>query len=172
MGQTSSRISNELDLSEHLTAKGQPAPFLEGLAEAYRTRVGWTMLTLLVFDQKRRVGRRVFTTDPVNYPVSSEKPMAESDWGDRVLKRREVFVANRPEEFKPHFVDWEKLVGMGMLSALNYPIVVDGEVLGTVNLTAGANFYSADRVEAGKALNPLAALGFLLIERGGQKGRL
>jgi len=165
MRQTMPATPWELDLAVRLAAKGQPDTYLVGLAEAYRALVGWTMLTLLVFDERRKVGRRVFSTDPVNYPTSSEKAMAESDWGDRVLKRREVFVANRPEEFKPHFVDWEKLVGMGMLSALNYPIVVDDTVLGTVNLTAGANFYTPERVEAGRRLDPFAALGFLLIQR-------
>lgn len=155
----------ELRLAELLAAAAQPATYLEGLAEAYRQQVGWTMLTLMVFDQKRRMGRRVFTTDPVNYPTSAEKPMADSDWGERVLKRREIFVANRHEEFKPHFVDWDKLVGLGMESAVNYPVTVAGEVIGTVNLTAPAGFYTPARVDAGRALAPLAALGFLLIDR-------
>ncbi len=159
-----------LRLAERLADKHQPAAYLDALAEAYRERAGWTMLTLLVFDEKRRVGRRVYTTDAINYPTSSEKPMADSDWGERVLKRREIFVANRHEEFKPHFIDWEKLVGMGMESAVNYPVVVGGAVIGTVNLTAGPNFYTTARVEAGKALTPLAALGFLLIERHGVPG--
>jgi hypothetical protein len=170
MPQTSTKSAIEPDLSGLLAAKGQPNAYLEGLAEAYRATAGWSMLTLLVFDEKRRVGRRIFTTDPVNYPVSSEKAMAESDWGDRVLKRHEVFVANRPEDFKPHYIDWEKLVGMGLLSALNYPIVVDSAVLGTVNLMAGSNYYSPPRVEAGRRLAPLAALGFLLIERSARQG--
>jgi hypothetical protein len=170
MPQASNQVSIESDLAGSLAAKGQPRRYLEGLAEAYRATAGWSMLTLLVFDEKRRVGRRIFTTDPVNYPVSTEKAMAESDWGDRVLKRHEVFVANRPEDFKPHYIDWEKLVGMGLLSALNYPVVVDGEVLGTVNLMAGSSYYSPQRVEAGRRLAPLAALGFMLIERSARQG--
>lgn len=159
-----------LRLAERLAAADQPAAYLDGLAEAYREQVGWTMLTLLVFDEKRRVGRRIYTTDPINYPVSSEKPMADSDWGERVLRRREIFVANRHEEFKPHFVDWEKLIRMGMELAVNFPVVVAGEVLGTVNLMAPLNAYAPARVDAGKALAPWAALGFLLIERCARQG--
>jgi hypothetical protein len=161
----SAPVPSEATLAGLLAAPGQPSVFLDGLAALYKARVGWNMLTLLVFDLKRRVGRRVYTTDAANYPVSAEKPMANSDWSERVLNRHEIFVANRHEEFKPHFVDWEKLRGLGMESAVNYPIVVDGAALGTVNLTAGAGFYSPDRVEAGKALAPLAALAFFLLAR-------
>lgn len=156
-------LPSETGLADLLAARGQPSVFLDSLAALYKARVGWDMLTMLVFDLKRRVGRRVYTTDAVNYPVSVDKPMSKSDWSERVLKRHEIFVANRHEEFKAHFVDWEKLRGLGMESAVNYPIVVDGAALGTVNLTAGAGFYSADRVEAGKELRPFAALGFLLL---------
>jgi hypothetical protein len=158
-------LSSESGLADLLTAPGQPLVFLDGLAALYKARVGWDMLTMLVFDLKRRVGRRVYTTDAVNYPVSVDKPMAKSDWSERVLGRHEIFVANRHEEFKAHFVDWEKLRALGMESAVNYPIVVDGAVLGTINLTAGVGFFSADRVEAGKELRPFAALGFLLLAR-------
>ena len=43
--------------------------------------------------------------------------------------------------------------------------MVNGETLGTVNLTAGPGFYTKERIEAGKGLAPLAVLGFLLIGR-------
>jgi hypothetical protein len=158
-------IPSETDLADLLAAPGQPAIFLDGLAALYRARVGWDMLTLLVFNRERRVGRRVYTTDAAHYPVGAEKPMAESDWSERVLGRHEIFVANRHEEFKAHFVDWEQLRAMGMEAAVNYPIIVDGVALGTVNLTAGARYYAPERVAAGKALAPMAALGFLLIAR-------
>lgn len=161
----SNAIMSETGLADLLAAPGQPSIYLDGLAETYKTQVGWDMMTLLVFDLKRRVGRRIYTTDAVNYPVSTEKPMLDSDWTERVLKRHEIFIANRYEEFRPHFVDWEKLRGMGMELAINYPIVVDGEALGTVNLTAARGFYSPDRVDAGKSLSPLAALGFFLLAR-------
>jgi hypothetical protein len=162
---SSMALSNETELAAVLAAPGQPALFLDGLAALYKARVGWDMLTMMVFDLKRRVGRRVYTTDAENYPVGAEKPMADSDWSERVLKRHEIFVANRHEDFKAHFVDWEKLRTMGIESVVNYPIVVDGAALGTVNLTAGAGFYSPDRVGAGNALIPLAALAFLLHAR-------
>ncbi len=157
-------------LAQALAAAGQPRPFLDTLAEAYRERSGWTMLTLLVFDRAERLAHRVYTTDPVNYPTSAAKPVAVSDWVERVLDRGETFVANTHEEFRPHYVDWEKLRDLGIGSAVNYPVMVNGAVLGTVNLTAGPGFYTPPRVAAGHALTPYAALGFLLIARTTQGG--
>lgn len=158
-------MPSDVEIAALLAKKGQPGPFLRGLAELYRERVGWKMLTLMTFDVTRGMARRIFTTDEKNYPTSAEKPMADSDWGEMVLKRGEIFVANRYEEFKPHYVDWEKLRGLGLESAVNFPAIVDGETLGTVNLTAGPGFYTKDRIEAGRGLAPLAVLGFLLISR-------
>ncbi len=171
MPRTTSKISRDGQFAERLAMGGQPQAYLDWLATLYKRRVGWKMLTLMTFDPKRRLARRVYTTDEENYPVSADKPMTDSDWGDLVLKGREVFVARRHEEFKPHFVDWEKLRALGMEAAVNFPIVLDDAVLGTVNLTAGRGFYTAARVAAGKRLAPFAALGFLLIERAPRASR-
>ena len=169
MSQTTKSTSQAFDLSvslaDSLAAKGQPAAFLDGLAKAYRATAGWDMLTLMTFNLKTRMARRIYTTDQANYPVSTEKPMTDSDFADLVLKRGQVFVANTVEEFKPHYIDWEKLKGLRLESAINYPAIVGGETIGTVNLTAAKGFYTPERVAAGKALMPYAALGFLLLDR-------
>ncbi len=159
-------MSTDPHLAAALAAPGQPAAYLDALAELYRRRAGWRMLTLLVFDRQARLAHRIYTTDPVHYPTSAAKPVAASDWVDRVLDRGETFVANAHEEFRPHYVDWEKLRDLGIGSAVNYPVMVGGTVIGTVNLTAEPGFYSADRVAAGQTLTVCAALGFLLLERG------
>ena len=160
-------MTTNRDFTAALAASDQPGRYLDALAACYRAEAGFAMLTLLVFDRARRLARRVYTTDPLNYPTGTDKQVAASDWVDRVLDRAEVFVANHHQEFRPHYVDWEKLRDLGMESAVNYPVVVGGAVLGTVNLTAGPAFYTPPRVAAGLALTPLAALSFLLLERTG-----
>ncbi len=153
------------DLAAALADTDQPRRYLDALTECYRAAVGFDLLTLLVFDRARRLAHRVHTTDPHHYPTSDAKPVSDTDWVDRVLDRGEVFVANHHQEFRPHYVDWEKLRDLGMDSAINYPVVVGGAVLGTVNLIAGADFYTPARVAAGRALAPLAAIAFLLLDR-------
>ena len=70
---------------------------------------------------------------------------------------QEVFIANTYKEFRPHYTDWEKLRELGYGAAVNFPVVVDGHTVGTVNLVAEPGFYSEQRVHAG------TALGFLLL---------
>ncbi len=122
------------------------------------------MLTLMTFNRAQMLASRIYSSDPARYPVGGLKPIPPSDWVEQVLQRGEIFVANTAQAFRPHFVDWEKLRDLGMESAVNFPATVNGEVIGTVNLTAEVGFYSPARVAAGAALAPLAAIGFLLCE--------
>lgn len=156
----------EQSLTALLAAPGPPDAFIAGLAQLFKERVGWQMFTLTTYNLKRNMVRRVFTTDPAHYPASAEKPLTDSDWTDLVLKRGQLFVAKKWEDFQPHYVDWEKLRALKLESALNYPAVVAGESIGTVNLLERENdFYTPERVAAGLPLVPLAALAFLLIAR-------
>ncbi len=160
---TSGRMPLEASLIERLGAPGQPASYLDGLVELYQRDVGWKMLTLMTFDDVGAVASRVYTTDPANYPVSGRKAMTGNGWTEQVLHRQEVFVANTHEEFRPHYTDWEKLRDLGYGAAVNFPVVVDGHTVGTVNLVAEAGFYAPQRVQAGVKLTPMAAVGFLLL---------
>jgi GAF domain-containing protein len=147
-----------------LRAVHQPTAYLDELAALYRAQAGWQMLTLMTFDSKRMLASRIYSSDPVLYPVGGLKPIPPSGWVEQVLQRGEIFVANTVDAFRPHFVDWEKLRDLGLESAVNFPAFVNGKVVGTVNVTAEAGFYSPERIAAGAALAPLAAVGFLLCE--------
>lgn len=154
-----------LRISEALRQPNQPEPVLDVLQSLYQERVGFKMLTIIKANLAQRVGRRIFTTNPHTHPVGRDKPITDSNWADHVLIGQELFVANSVEEFRPHYTDWEMLQAMGIGSAINYPVVVDGITVGTVNLTAEPDFYTPERVAAGKALSGLAAIAFLLLQQ-------
>jgi GAF domain-containing protein len=154
----------ENDPLAYLHAGHQPTAYLNELAALYRAQAGWQMLTLMTFDRKQMLASRIYSSDPALYPVGGLKPIPPSGWVEQVLQHGEIFVANDAQAFRPHYVDWEKLRDLGMESAVNFPATVNGDVIGTVNLTAGAGFYTPARVAAGAALAPLAAVGFLLCE--------
>lgn len=147
-----------------LRGSGQPDAVFAVLERLYRQRVGFKMLTFMTTDREARIGRRVFTTSPETHPVGADKPVTESDWIEMVLDRQEIFVANSVEDFRPHYVDWEFLREMGIGSAINYPIVVNGTTIGAVNLTAEPGYYTPERVAAGEPLSGLSALAFLLLD--------
>ena len=156
----------EQNLPALLAAEGPPDKFIAALAQLFKDRVGWKMLTFTTYSLKQNTVRRVFTTDAVHYPVDAQKPLTESDWADLVITRGQIFVAAKREDYKAHYVDWEKLYALKLESAVNFPIVVAGETIGTVNLLEHEpDFYTPERVSAGRVLEPLAALAFLLITR-------
>ncbi len=155
-------MTNETDPLGSLHADHQPVAYLDKLAALYRAQAGWKMMTLMTFDRATMLASRVYTSDPVQYPAGGVKPILPSGWVEQVLQRGEIFVANDAETFRPHYIDWEKLQGLGLESAVNFPAIVNGKVIGTVNLTAEAGFYSPARIAAGIALAPLASVGFLL----------
>lgn len=142
----------------------QPDTLFAVLEDLYRQRVGFKMLTFMTTDRVARIGRRVFTTSPETHPVGANKPVTESDWVEMVLDKQQIFVANCVEDFRPHYVDWEFLREMGIGSAINYPIVVNGSTIGAVNLTAEPGYYTQERVASGEPLSGLSALAFLLLD--------
>lgn len=117
----------------------------------------------MTYDEQGEVASRIYTTDQAKYPLSGRKPMLRSGWSEQVLRDRRIFVANTYEEFRPHYVDWEKLRDLGFGAAVNFLAVVDGRTVGTVNLLAKPGSYPQARVRAGEALSALAAVGFLLV---------
>lgn len=165
MGSPDSIGQAYIKVAEALRQEGQPAPVFAALESLYRERVGFKMLTILRSDRAARVGRRFFTTSPETHPVGADKPVTDSNWVEMVLDRQQLFVANTVEEFRPHYTDWELLQSMGIGSAVNYPVVINGVTVGAVNLTAEEGFYTPERVAAGEPLTGLAAIAFMLLDQ-------
>ncbi len=109
------------------------------------TSVGGRLMTVTVLDRKAGLARRVYTSHPVEYPVSGTKPMGQGDWTTQVVDRGEPFVANTVAEFAIYFPDHAVIEALGCGSALNVP-VRDGAVIGTVNILDIAHFFTPERV--------------------------
>ncbi len=154
------------EIGRVIAAPNQPYASLDLLAAWLRADPGYAMLTILLYDVASGQGRRIYSSDPAAYPVGDYKPIPRTDWVDRVLIRQENFVAYDVDEFRPHYADWEKLQAMGLLSGTNLPIVVAGEAIGSVNLTAREEgFYTQERVATAARHGWLAAVALLLEAR-------
>jgi hypothetical protein len=130
-----------------------------------RARIGTKLLTASVFDMKAGRSRRVFSDDAVSYPVGGFKPISDGKWTDTVLVRHEVFSSLRIEEIAEVFFDWQLIQSLGCESNANIPVVVGGEVIGTMNLLDEAGYYTAERLAPVGKLLPFATIAFLLLER-------
>lgn len=133
----------------------------QSLGLIVRAHVGTRLLTASVYDLKARQSRRIYSEDETAYPVGGLKPISPGKWVDTVLDRHEIFSSLRIEEIAEVFFDWQLIQSLGNESNLNLPVVVGGEVIGTLNLLDRAGYYTAERVAAARDLVPFATLAFL-----------
>lgn len=114
--------------------------------------LGTRLFTVTRLDEDKALFARVFTSHPVEYPVSGTKPMEKDGWYDTTIAGQRTFVANTPPEFAKYFFDHALIVSLGLGSCINVPVVADGKVLGTVNILAEAGHFTSGRLVAYEAL--------------------
>jgi hypothetical protein len=147
----------------------QPEAAFAALCQLTRDVVGVKLFTVMTHDGRKGVASRIFSNMPEAYPVSGTKPANPTDWSRQVIEKKQTFVANDIEGIKAVFDDHELIKSLGCESVINVPIVVGGEVLGTINCLHEAGFYTTDKVEAAEALKLPGAVCLLLTRlKGGQ----
>jgi GAF domain-containing protein len=98
-------------------------------------------------DMAAELARRAYTSDPANYPTSGTKPIRYDSWFDIVHKQRQYFVANTIEDIAKVFPDYELINSLGCQSVVNMPVVIGGELIGTVNMLDVEGHYTPERVQ-------------------------
>ncbi|MGR3661740.1 MAG: GAF domain-containing protein [Paracoccaceae bacterium] len=162
-----------IDMTQAIeTCEGQPEVTFRALEKLTQDRIGAKLFTLMEIDREKRVARRSYSNMPVAYPVSGEKPMMQNAWSEIIEGRHEIFVANSIEEIAEVFDDYELIQSLGCESCLNLPIVIRGELWGTLNCLDVAGHYTKERIATAETLKPAGALAFLLADaicKGGNK---
>lgn len=151
---------------------GQPQHAFAALHNLTRAVIGARLFTVMRFDAGRGVAARLFSSDPVAYPVAGEKPVQPDHWSDLVLNRHQPFVANDLATIAGVFADHEQIAALGCQSCLNLPLVAGGRVLGTLNCLDVAGHYTPQRVaDAAVLVAPgLAAMWLAAAGAAGQAG--
>lgn len=146
-------------------AKGADEAFgaLQLLAE--RT-VGVKLFTFMTVDMEAEVARRAYTSDPANYPTSGTKPLRYDSWFDIVHKERKYFVANTIADIAKVFPDHELINSLGCQSVVNMPVVIGGELIGTVNMLHEEGYYTPERVDLIREVLAVPAKAAALVARG------
>ena len=114
--------------------------------------LGTRLFTVTRLDEGAALFARVFTSHPLEYPVSGTKPMEKDGWYDTTIAGKRTFVANTPPEFAKYFVDHELIVSLGLGSCINVPVVDGARVLGTVNILAEAGHFTPEKLAGYEAL--------------------
>lgn len=117
---------------------------LQRLCEA---SVGAKLFTYMTVDMENELARRAYTSDPQNYPTSGTKPIHYDAWFDIVHKQRAYFVANTIADIAKVFADHELINSLGCQSVVNMPVILGGELVGTVNMLDVEGHYTPERVQ-------------------------
>lgn len=117
------------------------------LQNLYQATVGCILFTVTIADMKKMEARRVYTSHPVEYPVSGTKPIHMDEWFDIVHTQQKLFVANTISEIAKVFPDHAKIWAMGCGSVVNVPVIIDRELVATINILDVEHHYTQERIE-------------------------
>ena len=145
-----------------LAAQDQPSTALLALQALFRREVGARLFTVMTFDARAGLSRRVHSSHPAEYPVSGLKPLPVGLWAHTVIDERRTFVANSFEEIAEVFPDHELIRSLGCASVVNLPAICADAVIGTVNMLDISDYYTPDRVAKIERLAPFAATALLV----------
>lgn len=147
------------------SAKGADEAF-SALQKLTEQTVGVKLFTFMTVDMQAEVARRAYTSDPANYPTSGTKPIRYDSWFDIVHKERRYFVANTIADIAKVFPDYELIDSLGCQSVVNMPVVLGGELVGTVNMLDVEGYYTPERVEVIREVIAVPAKLAALVARG------
>lgn len=124
-----------------------------------RERVGLIYMTLFVVDGGQTL--RVFSTDEKNYPINVRKPMADTPWGDRVLRGKKSYLGASKADIRQTFPDHALMESLGTGSSISVPVVFNDKTIGTINVNDAEGVYKQHHVERVEELAPLLVPAFL-----------
>jgi hypothetical protein len=116
------------------------------------TASGHRLFTVMRLHAASAEVERLYSSLPDAYPVSGRKPKQGTPWGEQVLDRGEIFIANSPDEVRAAFADYELIFSLGIGAIMNVPIRFRGRSLGTMNICSEAGWFSDANRAPGRLL--------------------
>jgi hypothetical protein len=150
----SSSVAKFVDAISQARDSGSTWCALEDLARAV---VGHRLFTVMSVDMTADLARRAYSSHPAEYPVSGTKPIHRDAWFDIVHGQRRSFVANTIEDIAEVFPDHAIIASLGCGSVLNLPVVLEGDLVATINLLDVSGHYTPERVASAEAELAVAA---------------
>ncbi len=139
-------------LAEALRASDQPLRICQALERVGAEIIGHRLFTVMCFDSSRSEVQRIHTNMPSVYPVGGRKQKKQTAWTDHVLGNMKVFRGTGATDIQSAFDDHETILGLGLGSVINIPIVFKDRCLGTMNLLHQADWYRPEDERVGLLL--------------------
>jgi len=163
MTELNSRIAQAVGSSAAITdalASGDPTTVFAALDKWSQPVLQQALCTVNRFDSVNIAVVRLYSSDPVSYPPGGSKQKRGMPWGEHVLLNRRVYIGEGPEAIRASFDDHEAILGLGLQSVINVPVVVSDVCLGTVNFLMREAHIQDAHVSFARLAAHLAAPGF------------
>ena len=148
-------------VAEALRQSAQPERTFAALDHALAAVVGHKLFTVLRYHEGTGESERLYTNQPVAYPIGGRKPLNPTPWSQLVLREQRPYHGRTHADIRAVFFDHELIASLGCGSVLNLPVVVDQRVLGTLNVLHEEQWYDAGDVEIGQVFAALAVPAYL-----------
>jgi hypothetical protein len=149
--------SDHISFDQAISTARDSKAVWKALKELSEAVVGHKLFTIMTVDNAAGLARRAYTSHPQDYPVSGTKPIHRDQWFDIVHGERRSFVANTIADISKVFPDFELIASLGCGSVMNLPVVLQGELVATVNMLDAEHHYTPDRAAAAEALLAIPA---------------
>lgn len=144
-----------------LALQGQPEAGFAAFSDHCHARAGHRLFTLLAWIAEDNDVQRIWSSRPADYPTAARKPMGVTEWGARVLHRRELWMGYSAEDIRWAFPDHALIESLGCASCIHALVEWDGRLLGVVSMLDAAHAYTPADMAGLNAIAPLLAPGFL-----------
>ena len=138
-----------------------PGELFAGLHEICDAILGARLFTCSRFNLAAGKAERIYTNDEDAYPLTGLKDIVPNRWTRIVLDDKQPFLSETIDGLRDVFPDHEKIESLGLGAAINLPVIVCGNVLGTANLLDVDHKYTEDDRRHLPHLTTCAALSFL-----------
>ena len=107
---------------------------------------------------------RLYSSQPVAYPVGGRKKKQDTHWGKKTLDEGELYFCHDRADIERTFFDHSLILGMGIGGMVNVPVMLRGQCVASLSIsTAGDRFSERDQSE----LTVLAGLSLPLVMAAG-----
>jgi hypothetical protein len=128
---------------------------------ALRGLIGHRLFTLMSVVPGGAEVERIYSSDPIAYPLTGRKPMGPTPWGEHVINGRKPWLGRDMEAIRWAFFDHALIASLGCGACINVPVCVMGEVVGTMNILDREHAYDERHATLAQAAVAALAPAFL-----------
>ena len=129
-----------------------PRSSLRAVDALARRIFGYKLFTVMRHLAGSSEVERVYSSNAAAYPVGGRKQKQDTPWGRIVLNEGKPFIARNAEELRANFADHALILGLGIGSIMNIPVMFKGQCVGTMNVSGDAGQFGEEDVRAGRIL--------------------